>query len=866
MEHHLLTDWEEVLEAGIPRVGGKSWHLAKLARCGLPVPDAVVLTVGMEQAWLEQAVPESGQPPSPDRLLQQPISPAMADQVAGAIEHKGWRRQPLAVRSSATAEDSQHASFAGIHLTRLNVAGLQSLLGAVRAVWASRWLPEAIAYRQGKGLAPDSGAMAVLIMPMQSAVASGIAFTCDPLSGRDDKLIIHANWGLGESLVGGHSAGDEAELAIDPLDDRLRLLDYRIGRKEKLCVPDGQGTSLIPTPDEQAKKSVLNNHQAVYLGRLLRNAALALDFANPVYDLEWSWDGNHFQLLQARPVTARGRSTYPALANQPDIWSRGNTCEVLPDPLSAYDWSASRRLINLMLEQNYKLIRYATLPGAQRAALFNGRLYLNLSLMQWEAYAAFGVTPKAMNSLLGGHQPEIEVASPGRPERIATVKRMWHFVLASNRRRRHADKTIAEIHARARAWRNQALPQSEADLLRRLLQQVGYASSRETLFFLQVSSGGTLSLLVDIIDKHFPGEGHALVAALLAGATPTVTARQAYALAELARNLRQDRTAHDWLTKADRSGDWRSELPEDNPFRLAFEAFLQCYGHRAVYESYFRQPRWREAPEYLFDNIRGLVQQDVEGLRQQRLENAQSALRRIRHQLPAWKVPFVTSLKKAAVRDSIHREAARSAFVGLMEPQRRILLAIGHLWAARRILDQAEEIFNLTLAEICDAIEGVIEPAGLSARISERRELLARQQSMRADQVIMQHYGDHPSEEAIAEPAVSQGNLFHGTAVGTGKASGIVRILNSPLQGTALKPGEVLVAPTTDPSWTPLFLKAQALILETGGYLSHGAIVAREFGIPAVVNLPGILNQLKDGDRVEVDGFLGRVIRTGERR
>jgi pyruvate,water dikinase len=865
MEHNLLTDWEEVLDAGISRAGGKSWHLAKLAQCGLPVPDAVILAVGMEQAWLNQAVPDPGQTPSQDRLLQQPLPPAMADQLAGAIEHKGWRRRPLAVRSSATAEDSPQASFAGIHLTRLNVVGLQALLEAVRAVWASRWLPEAIAYRQGIGLTPDAGAMAVLIMPMQSAVASGIAFTCDPLNGRDDQLIIHANWGLGESLVGGHSIGDEARLAIDPQDDRLRLVDYRIGRKEKLCVPINQGTSLIPTPEEQAKRPVLNNHQAVYLGRLLRNAALALDFSNPVYDLEWSWDGEDFQILQARPVTARARNTYPALANQPDIWSRGNTCEVLPDPLSAYDWSASRRLINLMLEQNYKLIHYPTLPGAQRAALINGRLYLNLSLMQWEAYAAFGVTPKAMNSLLGGHQPEIEVAPPGIRDKIATVKRMWHFVLASNRRRRDADKTIREIHAQAVAWRKQALPDSEADLLQRSLQQVRYASSRETLFFLQVSSGGTLSLLVDIIDKHFPGEGHALVAALLAGATPTVTARQAYELAELARNLQQDRIACDWVTKADRSGNWRSELPADNPFRLAFEAFLQRYGHRAVYESYFHQPRWRDAPEYLFDIIRGLLQQDVEGLRQQRLENAQSALRRIRHQLPGWKAPFVASLKKAAVRDGIHREAARSAFVGLMEPQRRILLALGSRWAARRIIDQAEEIFNLTLAEICDAIEGVIDPAGLSARVRERRELLARQQSVKADQVILRHHGDHPSEEAMAEPVVSRGHLFHGTAVGTGKASGIVRILHSPRQGTELKPGEVLVAPTTDPSWTPLFLKARALILETGGYLSHGAIVAREFGIPAVVNLPGILNQLKDGDRVEVDGFLGRVIRTGAR-
>ncbi|MCU7811211.1 MAG: phosphoenolpyruvate-utilizing protein [Candidatus Thiodiazotropha sp. (ex Notomyrtea botanica)] len=869
-DSRILTDWSDVLRAGSAVVGGKGWHLAKLAQSGLPVPEGIVVPVSMEQDWLSQIDEpcrldsinhEDKQARFHKALLNRALPLQSVDAIAQVLEQKNWLQQPLAVRSSATAEDSARTSFAGIHLSRLNVVGLQALVDAVREVWASRWLPEALAYRKCVGMAHDEGGMAVVIMPMQKAVASGIAFTCDPLSGRDDRLIIHANWGLGESLVGGHTDGDEAKLAINPLDDGLRILSYAIGRKSKTSVLKEHGTALISTPAVQADKPVMSEEQAVQLGRLVRNAAVALNYASPMYDLEWSWDGQRFCLLQARPVTAKARNTYPSLVDQPDIWSRSNTCEVLPDPMSAYDWSVSRRLVNLMLEENHKLIGYPTLPGAQRAGLFHGRLYLNVSLLQWESYDAFGVPPKKLNSLLGGHQPEIEVTPPGFIDKLGRVKGLLHFVLASNKRRRDADKVIATVHAQAKAWRRETLPASEQLLFQRLLEQIRYTSSVETLFFLQVSSGGNLSLLLDIINKYLPGEGHALTAALLAGGEPSITAQQAYDLADLALSVKHDAAANTWLNDPHRSGEWHTALAPESPFRTAFDQFLERYGHRTVYESYFRHPRWRESPEYLLDTITGLMQQDVKILQRQRLKNAQIALKRIRQHLPRWTAPLIHSLKKAAIRDTNHREAARSALVSLMEPQRRILLTIGVRWTDRNIMKQPDEIFNLTISEICDTIDGVIDPQCMATRISERCKLLEQQQSMSVEEVILRNGGAQSSHSTQPITQIGQGNLFHGVAVGTGKAKGVVRILHSPEEGIALEPGEVLAAPSTDPAWTPLFLKAGALVLETGGYLSHGAIVAREFGIPAVVNLPGILDQLKTGDLVEVDGFQGQVVR-----
>ncbi|MCU7852159.1 MAG: hypothetical protein KZQ80_08090 [Candidatus Thiodiazotropha sp. (ex Monitilora ramsayi)] len=870
--HTILTDWTETLKAGVSMVGGKGWHLARLAHYGLPVPEAIILPVGMEQSWLtqidrpaEQALTEQSVSHSyHEALLNQPLPADVVTDLTHTLKQKNWRQLPLAVRSSATSEDGTKTSFAGIHLSRLNITGIQALLEAVREVWASRWLPEAIAYRRHIGVAEDEGGMAVVIMPMLPTISSGIAFTCDPLSGRDDRLIIHANWGLGESLVSGHAEGDEATLTIDPLDDTLRLSSYEIGNKNRISVPLDHGTEIIPSPDEQAKQRVLSDEDVMQLGRLVRNAAVALDFSRPAYDLEWAWDGERFLLLQARPVTAQVRNTYPSLLGQPDIWSRGNTCEVLPDPMSAYDWSVSRRLVNLMLEENHKLIGYPTQPGVQRAGLFHGRLYLNLSVLQWESYAAFGVTPKALNDLLGGHQPEIMIAPASLRDKLAKMKRLLHFVLASNKRRRHADKELQRIREQAKAWRCETLAQSEPRLLKKLLEQIRFTSSLETLFFLQVSSGGNLSLLVDTINKYLPGEGHALGAALLAGGDPSVTAQQAYDLAALAETAKQDADANAWLNDPKRNKEWQTALAEESPFRIAFEQFLERYGHRTVYESYFRHPRWRESPAYLFDIIQGFMQQDINRLRQQRLKGTEFALKRIKHHLPWWIRPLIQNLKKAAIRDNNHREAARSALVALMEPQRNVLLTIGAIWKRQGVLNQADEIFNLTISEIVDAIEDVIPSQGVSMRVSERKRHLEKLQVINVEEVFLHHEGNQPTPQPVQTTSKTNGKLFHGMAVGTGKACGAVRVLHSPDEGIYLKPGEVLVAPSTDPSWTPLFLKAEALVLETGGYLSHGAIVAREFGIPAVVNLPGILSQLQTGDRVEVDGLRGQVKRITE--
>lgn len=910
----ILPDWPAILAAGPALAGAKAWHLARLAHYGFPVPPGWVITA----AEVENE-PGTGEA---DAAFLTQITAQITAKLAQTIPHaqlpwraaRGpaprWGEIPLAVRSSAPEEDGVTSSFAGIHHSVLNVQGLAALLAARAQVLASARSPAALAYRQGLGLSTQGLTMAVLVMPLIPAESSGIAFTHDPATGRDDRLILHANWGLGESLVGGSSEGDEICLAEAPEDDRLVLHHTRIGSKARQVSPLASGgTGSSTTPAAAARQSVLTPAQALALGELLRGAAQALDYAHPAYDLEWARhpgqgaSGNTSEapgwILQARPITALPPCTYPALRNQAVIWSRGNTREVVPEPLSPMDWASSRRLVNSLLGQGYRLTGLPLHPGAQRAGLFHGCLYLNLSLMQWEGYTAFGVSPGDMNRLVGGHQPEIQLPPATWRTRLQQGLRILRFLTKAPRLRRQGLQEIAAAPGvlRDRQGQLDALPHPVPTSALPRLQAWLLAWTRESrklpgLFFLQGSGGASLSLLVRLLNRRFPGEGHALAAALLAGGEPSVTARQAYALATLARTALADPQVAAWLGQGAATRRPWQELP-DSPFKQGFQEFLAHYGHRAVYETYLRNPRWAEAPDYLLDRLPELAKLDTATLAARQTQLAQTARARIRAAQPFWKRPLfmarVDLLSRQARQESNQREAARSALVAHLASARSLLLTLGEIWQAQGWLPQAEDIFLLLPAEIHRVLQGTHPGQYLAPLVMDRAQQLAaseaatqanpgipdvllvppgqtRPQPWQGDPIPQAPASVPPGAPALATDTAGPPSraTFQGVAVGGGRARGRVRHLHHPEEGARLQPGEILLVAATDPAWTPLFLKAGGLIMETGGYLSHGAIVAREFGLPAVVNLPGILTRLHDGDLVEVDGQEGVVRVIGE--
>jgi rifampicin phosphotransferase len=827
-----LIAGREAADADLAIVGGKGKQLGMLQRFGLPVPDFFVIPA----AWSRQ---RAGWLPA-DLLAE--------------LQHelivRGWENRPLAVRSSAADEDSVGASYAGIYRSHLNVQGFQALERAVIDVWASLDTSTAAAYRQRLGLDGEP-AMAVIVMPLLAAEASGIAFTCDPVSGREDRMIVHANWGLGESLVGGEAAGDEYVFAEDAT-DTWRLRQTKIGSKAVGSFPAaGGGTAQRPLTAGQSAAPVLDGTLAEALAALVRDAAVAFDFVAPFYDVEWVWDGRGFWLTQARPVTRRPHYTYAGLHRQPAIWTRGNTCEIMPEPLQPMDWNFARRGCNDLLEQGWKLSGYPVLPGVQRAALLDGRLYLEASVMQWEAWDAMGLLPERFNALMGGHQPTIAVSPPGWRDRLRRAGHMLRYMLRAPAMARRGDAEVAAARALARELRDTPLPESTAEIVERLQRLLRPAREFHGMFFLQGSGGGSLSLLLDTLARVFPGEAEAIGAALLAGGEPSVTATQGYALLDLAQRAKRARDP---------------ARPLDDPeFATAFAAFLDEYGHRGHYETYVRSARWHEEPERLLEQLPALAGVDATAMRARQQALAGDAWARIRRELPFWHRPVLRAQVRAANRDCNRREAARSAIIALLSAGRRLWLLIADRLVAEGVLDRRDDIFLLMPSEVLRYAGGLLPAAGLRARVAVRAAQFSAWQTMMPKEWLtlmpegVAAASPTPAAQATPEALPLDGRPFRGVATGTGIARGRVRRLRHPAEGNALLPGEILVAPSTDPGWTPLFLKAGGLVVETGGYMSHGAIVAREFALPAVVNLPGILDVLQDGDEVEVDGLCGEV-------
>ena len=868
-----ILDWEAAA-AHRDEAGGKGWQLGLLSRYGLPVPDGFVIPASMCRAAMDATgvgtrIADAESLPAVlddwrDALSRSLPPEGLIASLQDELARRGWLDTPLAVRSSATMEDSEQASFAGIHLSRLNVRGMENLLVAVREVWASLWTPQAVAYRERLGIPHADAAMAVVVMPLLPAQAAGIAFSCDPRTGRDDQIVIHAHWGLGESLVGGEADGDEYCLQEDVLDTRLSLASKRLGSKARKTVTrDSGGTQSIATPQEEAARQVLDDRQALVLGELVRDAAFALNFGRPFYDVEWVWDGERFWIVQARPVTAMARNTYPAIASQPTIWSTGNTRDVMPLPVSALDWCGMRRLVNELLEAGYRFAGYPLLQGGQRAGCFHGRIYLNLSLLMWEAWDGFGVSPKIINEMAGGHQPEIAVPPDRLRDKLRRLPYFFRFARTTLPLRKHADKAAARAMALAKEWKRAPLPADPAACHALLLDRTRLVRGQRELGLMQGSGGASLSMLVEALEKHLPGQAYTMAAALLAGGTPSVTAQQGYHLMSLAEIAAQHPEILAWLTRPDRDdNEWRS-LYDDHPFRQGFAAFLDRYGHRGVYESYWRHQRWHEAPGYLLDTIAGLIGTNVATVRARQEQAREQAWRSARAAMP-WHARL--SLKvfvENATRDSNQRELARSTFVAMSDAVKGQVLHLGRVLVERGALAQADHVFELTLSEIGRAITGTTRAEGVARRVADRLAERARWESAHVPDVIQV---DGPPVKLAAQAVSRAGNVRLGVAVGAGFARGVARVIRDPREGVRLAQGEILVAPSTDPAWTPLFLKAGGLVMETGGYLSHGAIVAREFAIPAVVNIPGILDAIRDGDVIEVDGSTGRVILPDEAR
>ena len=848
--------------------GGKGWNLARLARYGFAVPRGGVVAasvyaelfrtpdVAALAAPLAAVTPdEVGSDDAQARLaalralvVRTGLPPAARAAVGRFLNEAGLAGRPLAVRSSAAAEDGAGAAFAGVHESFLGVTGLDAVCEAVSRCFASLWTPRAVAYRRRLGVADDDTPCAVAICemvgdPRDGPVAAGVAFSCDPVTGERQVVTIELAAGLGDAVVRGTVAPQ----------------GYAVRRSG----PDAE----VARVDAAGGAPVLGDREIEALAAVVVRVHWALGDGDTPQDVEWAWDGRTFWMLQSRPVTKLPRWTFPGVPTETPIWSNGNIRDSLPRPLTMATWSLLDASVQAVVYASMQAMDYPLPRGMQVMRRFGGRPYFDLDSLQWSFYDSVGVLPAETNRSLGGFQPEIAVPDRGPLRGRAGLARLWRRLrLARRLRRCHRDMPpqIDALVARARESRAVDLSTlGDEALLARFRDVQALGVEYQPVLQLAASfCAACVKVAEDFFALATRRDAQSLVARLLAASGDVASAEHGFRIRELADSAAGNAAAEAALRDPDPFA-WRA-LPADAPFRVAMEDYLDRYGHRAVYEMELASVRWAENPRYVLDQVRFHLDHPPAHDARSRAADLRRRAEAELATVPAWLRPIARRIVARARLGAALRENAKSGSAAALTLVRWICLEVGRRLQAAGRLAAAHDVFHLSLLEVEAWLTGAWDGGGAGALAGDRRARLAAQEELELPGVIQESpaaaRGADPRGPASAAPA-PDGDAWTGVAAAPGVAEGAACVLRTPHDGGRMRRHDVLVAPSTDPGWTPLFLRASALVTETGGYLSHGAVVAREFGLPAVVNVRDAMRLIADGDRLRVDGDAGQVTR-----
>lgn len=862
-----ILSWAQAFEAGLTACGGKGYNLARLARYGFAVPDGGVIVSDvyrdlMQQPDLAVLVQANAGLQADDvttvaaeeqlaQVRQAVVTAALPPQVRTALAHflgaQELDTRAIAVRSSAVSEDGPHASFAGMHTSVLQARGFETVCQAILTCFASLWTPQAVVYRRRMAFADADVLCAVVLCAMVTAPdeeeprSAGVAFSCDPGTGRRDLIVINAAPGLGDKVVTG---------TVEPDQIAMRHVrgEWHVHSRTTPATP-----VLTPTQERELTHHVWRIHWALGDGEQPQ-------------DVEWAYDGQQFWMLQARPVTRVPRATFAAIQHLPVIWSTANIKDSMPGVVSMFAWSMLQEIVDGILYAAASQAGYSIPPGIQSIKRHDGHAYFDMTAMQWCFYDSLGIMPARMVTALGGHQPEIPVppgdplqGPAGKPRRQAQ-RRLGVVLLTFRRRFRRALRAhFAAVRAIA------ALPWaqvSDAQLLEAIQRLTALHQRVDPLIGLANSYAGVFIESLDKQLRHLAAErAPVLLSGLLAGSGALTSAEQGYRIADLARVASGDPEALHWLQQQAPTQSW-DQLPAHSPFRHALQHFLDDFGHRAVYETDIMNPRWRDDPTYLLEQVRRLLDTPQQADRRQAARQVRDAAWTELKRLTFWRRPVLHWLVHQVQAGQAAREAAKSGAVASVWPTRYLLLELGRRLVAAGHLEHPEDVFHLSKADVLTMLHGFWQGHGAHALTHDRATQRQVWLTCTPPDVLIEGEGGATSIATPAPLAAFDGQVWHGIAVSSGCVTAVARLMRHPHEGARLGHGDILVVPSTDPGWTPLFLRASAVVMETGGYLSHGAIVAREYGLPAVVNIPGILDQLNDGELLTVDGDTATVRRT----
>jgi rifampicin phosphotransferase len=778
------------------------------------------------------------------------IPAEMEQEITNAIQLLGITNT-FAIRSSATAEDLPTASFAGQQDSYLNISGMQEILQHIRKCWASLFTDRAIAYRIQNNVDHTKVQLAVIVQKMIRPHAAGVLFTADPVTSNRKIVSIDASFGLGEALVAG---------IVNPDIYKVRngnILDKKIAHKNVAIQPaTGGGTSSQPVKTEEQNMPALNDEQIRELEQIGRK--IEAHFGSP-QDIEWCLAGNCFYIVQSRPITTL--FPVPSLPGQEnDIENRvyisvGHQ-QMMTDPMKPLG-------LSFFLQTTRAPMRIAA-----------GRLFVDIS-RQLSSLA----TRQAMLNTFEKSEPLIKDA-------IAKIIERGDFIT-----------TVSEESAAPASAQHPSVftppppiagdPQLVAGLIKKwenaleeCKQAIKIKSGTALLDFIKSDIQESQKLLFDpqtfsvlmsginasawLNEKMLEWLGEKNAADIIAQSVENnITSEMGLALLDVADTIRMYPEIVQYL-EGETHDNFLEELGNfkgGDTVRAVIDAYLNKYGMRCTGEIDITRPRWVENPSTLLPLILSNIKTFAAGEsnrkfsqgRQQSLEKEKDLLEKLKS-LPDGEAKVKETKEKI---DTIryfagYREYPKYGHINRLFVYRQALLKEAGNLVKSSLIESKEDIYYLYFDELYELMSGRSPaPSVIHKRKEEYRhyEKLTPPRVITSDgEIITGSYKrDHLPEGAIP-----------GLAVSPGIAEGRARILFS-IENAQLEEGDILVTRFTDPGWTPMFVSVKGLITEVGGLMTHGAVIAREYGLPAVVGVENATQLIKDGQRIRVNGTEGYV-------
>ena len=849
--------------ADLSRQGGKGANLVRLREAGLPVPPFVIVETDEYAAF----VAEHGLAPLITAALQRPAA-AASDTIraafAAAQPTAAQRRRlvatlapllaagglpaPVAVRSSATVEDLPGLSFAGQQDTFLDVATLEDVLDRVVACWSSLWTERAITYRDRNPVGHVGVALAVVVQQMVDADASGVLFTANPHSGLRDESVVDAVAGLGEALVSGRVTPDTF------------TLDTATGsvRTQRLA-----GTPASVTPAHLAA--------LVALGRRIVEL-----YGDPM-DIEWARTGETIHVLQARPITSLHPlpGPNPNRHDEPEVWFSLGAFQGMLEPITPLGQDALRmmlagapRLVGRRVD--WRTNRFVQPAGERLWVRLDGLLRVRATRKLITDFLPMIEPGTAAILARLGDEPGLRPTRTAPPVHVAAglatlVPRLLPRIraaaaspAAARRSLDRAAEQLVQHVARSMASAEKAgTPQARLTARVEALEDYAHRAFPVLLpAFAPIMAPTMLELrtLRELAGRTGLPDADALALASMRALPGNVTTEMNLTLADVAAAIRRDATSWGWMAETPASDLARQFLAGRLPRVAQTEIgqFLEAYGMRGVAEIDLGARRWRDDPTPLMHTLKSYLSLPA-GASPRAIHKAgqHEAGRSVRRLMDASTPARAQRIKRAA--------RVIRGLAGARETPKFTMIRCFGLIRTGLDASAAELVAAGRLGSVADLAHLRVDELR-RAFAADWHELVAQRRAVAAAEA---------RRGSVPRVLVEDGRAFHeglsagsadlaGAGVSPGVAEGPVRVVLDP-RTTQLRAGEILVCPGTDPAWTPLFLAAAGLITEVGGMMTHGSVVAREYGIPAVVGVHDATTRLVDGQRVRIDGTSGAI-------